>query len=267
MTASIESYINSAMSRKNIYILILLVIALHMIACSRDTSESVNVFKDNVRRLNRLLDEYANIPEKKGVYEQIPNENGVAVIILNLGKDRDKLNSFYKRTAKEWEATDRALENTASNQIAQGWQFDSIFCRGVLRIILTEIDLNKSLARRTINTLGEYINISSEGKLHKWTKNEMKKNFFNKYRELFSPDLSDEENIKVYFLLISAYQYMRLNEFKKAIIQYEAIVNSYPTSPLVDDAKAQIEVCKEFMEGRVPEHIYGKPEENSEKEK
>lgn len=79
----------------------------------------------------------------------------------------------------------------------------------------------------------------------------MKKSVWDNYRKAFTPTLSDEVIVRVFFQMMSAFLLMRIHEYESAIKQYETIINNYKTSPLAESAKYQVAVCKDIIEGRL----------------
>lgn len=215
-------------------------------ACSKKYSHEEKIFKRNVKRLNQLLIEYEKIPVKE-------KDSGFATIVW---KDKDRLNSFYKKTLYEWENIGNALADIINLKTSDKWKIDAIFCRAVMYNVLVEIDIQKTdLIKKAINSLKDYIDIANRGKLDKWTKKAMGKSTFNNYRKLFNSDISDEINISIIFQMYIGAHLMRLNEYEKAIKYYETIIKNYPVCLLAKTAKVQIKTCKNALEGKLSKDV------------
>lgn len=234
------------MFKKTVYFFVSLLLFINIEACDRISSQAEIAFKKNVKKLNELLIEYKQIPVEK-------KKKGYATAA---GKNQKELDSFNKKTAKEWESIDNALSEFEKSESLIGWKIDAFFCRAVMYNALVEIDYqNKGLVKKAINSLEDYIAIASEGRLDKWTKEAMGKSVFENYRKLFHPNFSDEENISVIFQMYIGMNLMRLKEYEKAVTYYKNIVINYPTTLLAETAKVQIKTCRDALEGKLPNDV------------
>ena len=109
----------------------------------------------------------------------------------------------------------------------------------------------REIVSKTISILNDYVTNFSNKELNRWTKTALKKAVLNNYRKIFTAQLSDEINIAITFRMLIAFQFMRLKEYDRALIAYEALLTQYPQNFLADSVKMQINTCKELMKKSV----------------
>lgn len=209
-------------------------------SCDWNTSQVEKDFTRAVRVLNRLIREYDKIPENQKLY-------GSESLIW---KDEDQLKYFYQKYRKEFQSVDDILLTIVKVDNRNEWYDDAIFLRGNLYWLWTRVVREKQLVKKAIDVLNDYVVLPSEYHLEERTKTALQDTFWNKYKDLFSPDLTREENVRVLFRSSIAYLFVTIGEYQMAIKEYELIVKTYPTSRLSQQAENQVKGIKDILEGK-----------------
>ena len=215
--------------------------AIFNVSCDRGISTQEEIFKSSVKMLSQLIIEYENIPDETKLY-------GTKAII---SKNEEEVKSFYKKTISEWQTIDNNLLELRGSKLDDKWKLDTMFCRAVLYTKLVEMNSQREIVSKTISILNDYVTNFSNKELNRWTKTALKKAVLNNYRKIFTAQLSDEINIAITFRMLIAFQFMRLKEYDRALIAYEALLTQYPQNFLADSVKMQINTCKELMKKSV----------------
>ena len=223
------------------FIFLLATCFLFLPACDFGLSQGERDFKRNLQRMNQLMRAYEKIPDKQKV-------DGHTVIVW---KDQQELSDFYEKNRAEFQAIDTLFMSISPSRNGNEWLDDALFGRAILYSLWTRVGPDRQIAEKAIAVLSEFVNLTPEPRLEELTKTAVQESFWNKYKEIITPELSYEENVLVLFQGSIGYLLMKLKEYEKARKQYEAIVKEYPTSKFSRQANDQLKTIQELSEGKI----------------
>ena len=140
----------------------------------------------------------------------------------------------YNKILDDFEILDDAIKQTK-------WHDDAVFIEAYFRLTISTLKMDNKGISSTIRCITNYLDLSDDCKIEKWTKNEMEKSIWSKLRNYFSDEVSEKMNLNQYFYLARASLFKNhLNDVQKAMEDYKKAIIINPKSFWGQQAQLQI---------------------------
>lgn len=210
-------------------------------ACNLNSPQIERDLKSSIRRLTQMMRDYEQIPESRTQY-------GRGFVI---SKDQERLTHFRKQYQDDFKSVDDTLLKVSSTKDNNVLFDDAMFCRAILYSFWSRVDNTPEFTRRTIDVLREFVDQFPTYHIEEATKTALQESFWDKYKDVVTPNLSYEENGRLLFQASVAYLFLKLKDNESATKQYESVIKAYPDSKLAHLAADQIKTIRELQRGEI----------------
>jgi tetratricopeptide (TPR) repeat protein len=214
------------------YIFISISICCATIGCSK--KDDIQTFKTT---LNQLLSEFEAIEDiPMNVEHTVKNSGAVQGEI-----DLSKRIGHYESRKEELEKILESFDELIYSSHIEPYYDDVLFCKAYGLLYLSNLDQKGPFIDDTLQAIDSFVDMNGDTRIEEWTKNKLKKVFWDKLSMNFSNKISEKENLKQFFFLSSAsiYQY-RKQDTERALDYYNKVIHVQPNSLFAQQAAAQI---------------------------
>jgi len=201
-----------------IFCVLAILVLGHGCAILSDTDEKN--FKDKIILLDNIIEELTNLKAENHEVERYYKGNS-EVVITKI--DVNEKIEILKNRKSEMNDLFNNLEQFTSKE--NEWKYDTEFCLVYAKLIIATYTRSVSDVALFLKGMAKLRDYGKNVKIHKWTKKNFAKSFWKGSDGIFSKNLSEKENLDVFFRLGNVTLMIYQKNYEQAKRECETVLN------------------------------------------